>query len=63
MNAVEIEEAITMLAEQPYDAAEFPFAFRHSEIRRQRLIACVPATQIVQILRVVFCNAAIFTSR
>src|SRR6185503_258485 len=27
MNAVEIEEAITVLAEQPFDAAEFPFAF------------------------------------
>jgi hypothetical protein len=27
MNAVEIEEAITALAEQPYDAAEFPYAF------------------------------------
>lgn len=27
MNAVEIEEAITALAERPFDAAEFPFAF------------------------------------
>lgn len=27
MNAVEIEEAISILAEQPFDAAEFPFAF------------------------------------
>ena len=27
MNAVEIEEAISELAEQPFDAAEFPFAF------------------------------------
>ncbi len=27
MNAVEIEEAISVLAEQPYDAAEFPFVF------------------------------------
>lgn len=27
MNAVEIEEAITRLAEQPFDAAEFPYAF------------------------------------
>ncbi|MFQ0814529.1 hypothetical protein AVM02_12965 [Brucella anthropi] len=27
MNAVEIEEAITALAEQPFDATEFPFAF------------------------------------
>src|SRR5262249_36238625 len=27
MNAVEIEQAISLLAEQPFDAAEFPFAF------------------------------------
>jgi hypothetical protein len=27
MNAVEIEEAISALAEVPFDAAEFPFAF------------------------------------
>jgi hypothetical protein len=27
MNAVEIEEAITQLAEQPFDPAEFPYAF------------------------------------
>src|SRR5690349_10978326 len=27
MNAVEIEEAISQLAEQPFDAFEFPFAF------------------------------------
>ncbi len=27
MNAVEIEEAITLLAEQPFDAQTFPFAF------------------------------------
>ena len=27
MNAVEIEEAISALSEQPFDAAEFPFAF------------------------------------
>ena len=27
MNAVEIEEAISSLAEQPFDAAEFPFVF------------------------------------
>src|ERR1700730_12495863 len=27
MNAVEIEEAISVLAEQPFDAEEFPFAF------------------------------------
>src|SRR5205823_11453712 len=27
MNAVEIEEAISALAERPFDAGEFPFAF------------------------------------
>ena len=27
MNAVEIEEAVSKLAEQPFDAASFPFAF------------------------------------
>lgn len=27
MNAVEIEQAITELAEQPFDPAEFPYAF------------------------------------
>ena len=27
MNPVEIEEAISSLAEQPFDAQEFPFAF------------------------------------
>ena len=27
MNAVEIEEAISTLAEMPFDATEFPFAF------------------------------------
>lgn len=27
MNAVEIEEAISELAEQPFDAAEFPYQF------------------------------------
>ena len=27
MNAVEIDEAISTLVEQPFDVAEFPFAF------------------------------------
>lgn len=27
MNAVEIEEAVSRLAEQPFDPEEFPFAF------------------------------------
>jgi hypothetical protein len=42
LNAVEIEEAITALAEQPFDAQEFPFAFlqafgnKETTIRRLR---------------------------
>ncbi len=42
MNAVEIEEAISILAEQPFDAAEFPYAFleafgnKATEIQRLR---------------------------
>ena len=42
MNAVEIEQAITDLAEQPFDAAEFPYAFleafgnKETTIRRLR---------------------------
>ena len=42
MNAVEIEEAISALAEQPFDAQEFPFAFlqafgnKETTIRRLR---------------------------
>jgi hypothetical protein len=42
MNAVEIEEAVTALAEQPFDAAEFPYAFleafgnKETTIRRLR---------------------------
>lgn len=42
MNAVEIEEAVSMLAGQPFDAAEFPFAFlqafgnKETTIRRLR---------------------------
>lgn len=27
MNAVEIEEAVSLLVEQPFDAASFPYAF------------------------------------
>jgi hypothetical protein len=40
LKAVEIEEAISALAEQPFDAQEFPFAFleafggRMSDARR-----------------------------
>jgi len=43
MNAVEIEEAVSALAEQPFDAAEFPFQFlaafgnKDATIRRLRV--------------------------
>ena len=43
MNAVEIEEAISALAEQPFDADEFPFAFlqafgaKETTLRRLRI--------------------------
>jgi len=40
MNAVEIEEAISQLAEQKLDSEEFPYAFllfwKHSGTRRRR---------------------------
>ena len=43
MNAVEIEQAISNLAEQPFDAEEFPYqflaAFGHKEIALRRLRA------------------------
>lgn len=37
MNAVEIEEAISDLALQPFDAAEFPFAFGNKDTDPKRL--------------------------
>ena len=38
MNAVEIEEAISGLAEQPFDAAEFPYAFLEAFGNRETTI-------------------------
>ena len=38
MNAVEIEEAISALAEQPFDAAEFPFLFLEAFGNKQTTI-------------------------
>ena len=38
MNAVEIEEAISRLAEQPFDAAEFPFLFLEAFGNKQTTI-------------------------
>ncbi|WP_296578076.1 type IIL restriction-modification enzyme MmeI [Phreatobacter sp.] len=35
MNAVEIEEAISALAEQPFDTAEFPYAFLEAFGRKE----------------------------
>ena len=39
MNAVEIEQAITDLAEQPYDAVEFPYAFLEAFGNKRATIA------------------------
>ena len=36
MNAVEIEESISTLAELPFDATEFPFAFLATDMIRRR---------------------------
>ncbi|MFN8994935.1 MAG: DNA methyltransferase, partial [Pseudomonadota bacterium] len=38
MNAVEIEEAISALAEKPFDAAEFPYAFLEAFGRKETAI-------------------------
>lgn len=35
MNAVEIEEAISALAEKPFDAADFPYAFLEAFGRKE----------------------------
>ena len=39
MNAVEIEEAISQLADEPFDAAEFPFWLLARSIRHGLLFA------------------------
>ncbi|MFT3968303.1 MAG: hypothetical protein QM690_20725 [Sphingobium sp.] len=48
MNAVEIEEAVSALAERPFDAAEFPFqfleAFGNKETTIKRLRAAKGST-------------------
>jgi hypothetical protein len=36
MNAVEIDEAISKLAEQPFDAEEFPYLFLQASGTRKR---------------------------
>lgn len=38
MNAIEIEQAITDLAEQPFDAAEFPYAFLGAPVMARSLL-------------------------
>ncbi|MEK9748631.1 MAG: type IIL restriction-modification enzyme MmeI [Pseudomonadales bacterium] len=38
MNAVEIEEAISELAMQPFDAEEFPFAFLRAFANKETTI-------------------------
>ena len=45
MNLVEIEQAISDLAEAPFDAAEFPYAFLEAlGARRPRSRSCARAT-------------------
>jgi hypothetical protein len=48
MNAVEIEEAVSKLAEQPFDADSFPFdflaAFGNKETTLKRPPTCAPPT-------------------
>lgn len=44
MNAVEIEEAISQLAEQPFDAAAFPFAFLEAFGNKEAVIRRLKAT-------------------
>jgi hypothetical protein len=58
MNAIEIEEAISELAEQPFDADEFPFEFlMRLATKKPRLKNSekVPATNQIW---VVFCRPA-----
>jgi hypothetical protein len=41
MNAVEIEDAISALAEQPFEANEFPFAFFQAFGAKETTLGCV----------------------
>lgn len=41
MNAVEIEQAITTLVEQPFDAAEFPYSFLEAFGNKETAIRCL----------------------
>jgi hypothetical protein len=41
MNAVEIEEAISALAERPFDAEEFPFAFLEAFGNKEATLKCL----------------------
>jgi hypothetical protein len=57
LNAVEIEEAISALAEQPFDAQEFPFLFlegfanKTTTIKRLRTGASSNVTPTMRPLR------------
>ena len=48
MNAVEIEEAVSALAEQPFDPAEFPFAFLQAQ---PRLVGCFVQAACMRLFR------------
>ncbi|MDD2745996.1 MAG: hypothetical protein PHG39_00370 [Acidithiobacillus ferrooxidans] len=41
MNAVEIEQAITDLAEQPFDPAEFPYTFLEAFGKKEKTILVI----------------------
>ncbi|MCE7044609.1 type IIL restriction-modification enzyme MmeI [Dyadobacter sp. CY312] len=57
MNAVEIEEAISSLAEQPFEAAEFPYAFLEAFGNKETTISVLNlATATSQMLKVASCS-------
>ncbi len=43
MNAVEIEEAVSELAEQRFDAGEFPYAFLQAHGNKDTSLTSLPA--------------------
>ena len=51
MNAVEIEQAVSDLAEQPFDAEEFPFAFLEAlaRERQEELVLLLPRLGVLSL--------------
>ena len=62
MNAVEIEQAITDLAEQPFDPAEFPYAFLEAFGNKATTIKRLRAGRRTSPTSAVFFRPATFTS-